>query len=729
MPASTARLLPARLIRLAARATRPAGWSALRAYGAASPRGEVRGYAYFALGYREFAAGQYSQAETDLAQAVAGGFPLRDIAVYYLARANYQDGQPSRVVSLLQSFSRQYPESTVLSQAVGLLAWAYLQSGQAGQAVRALTSYPQTFQRPDMALQLALAYEASGYSAAAARLYQDIYFAFPTAPEAKTAGEALQVLKVKLGPQYPHITDRIASSCAERLFDAGRYQGALDEYLRLLKNRPRSPMVWQWILGKARCLLRLGREPEAIRVLNSVAPLSPPLNAERLGMLVEATMDTGDEAGMNRALDQLRIHESRSRWYAEALFSAASYYMRKGRARLAVALYRTLAESFPKLPQGEEALWRAAWLTYLQGKPTDARAAFLNYIRQYPYSLQTAGALYFLGRLAEEQGDSPFARGLYKLVRRKYGHSYYALQSAARLQRLSRVRSAAARTGAIPPSFNIQALASLIPPPRRLPLDPCLHPSSDEMVRPYLELASLSLRKLAAGELNALSHDHPAQPDLIFALSRIEVERGRPDRAIYLMGKLVGRYQDAPFPDFPRRVWALLYPRSYWPLVDREARLYGLDPYLAMAVIREESGFYSGAISTAGAIGLMQILDQPRTFRARALGARLKNPWYNVRAGCAYLRELIKRYHGNVAAALAAYNAGPTRVDGWLSAYSFRTPQEFIETIPFPGTRIYVQAILRDQILYRRLLMRTAKYKACRVRQARLRVFRRRVSH
>ena len=711
--APDARALPARLIRLASQATHPAGWSALRAYAGRRPRGVVRGYAYFALGYRECKAGLYPQAERDLARAAADEFPLRDLAVYYLAQTDYRDGQTARVVGLLHSFAREFPGSTALTKAIGLLAWAYLQSGQAAKAVRTLTSYPRTFQRSDLSLQLALAYEASGAPLAAARLDQDIYYAFPTTPEANVAAEGLRRLKATLRAQYPRVSDRIVTARAQKLFAAGRFDAALKEYARLLRVRPRSPERWEWILGKALCLLRLNQEPAAIQVLRSGVPLSPALNAERERLLVEAYMDTSDEKAMNRALDQLRIHHPDSPWYAQGLYSAASDYLERGNVNLAAALYRNVAGAFPNLPLGEDAAWRAAWLAYFKGASADARAALLDYIERYPSSLRTAGALYFLGRLAEDLGDPREARELYQLLRRRYGHGYYALRAADRLGRLAKVKRMARNPRGHHQALDIRKLTGLIPPPRSLPFNPCVHPSSEVWLRPYLALASLSLRKLASECLRGLLRDRSSQPDLIFALSRIEAERGRPDRGIYLTRKLIGRYQDASFRTLPRSLWALLYPRSFWALVDREARQEGLDPYLIMALIREESGFYPKAVSPAHALGLMQILDRSRAPAARALAARLGSPWYNVRAGCAYLRGLMKRYHGNLAVALAAYNAGPTRVDDWLRVYSFRGREDFIEMIPFPGTRIYVRAVLRDQILYRRMLAGRVSYMAC----------------
>jgi soluble lytic murein transglycosylase len=71
--------------------------------------------------------------------------------------------------------------------------------------------------------------------------------------------------------------------------------------------------------------------------------------------------------------------------------------------------------------------------------------------------------------------------------------------------------------------------------------------------------------------------------------------------------------------------------------------------------------------------------------------------------GTFYFRDMLDRLGGNVEAALAAYNAGKSRVDQWLSWGDFREPAEFIETIPFSETRGYVQSVLRNAEMYRRI--------------------------
>ena len=139
------------------------------------------------------------------------------------------------------------------------------------------------------------------------------------------------------------------------------------------------------------------------------------------------------------------------------------------------------------------------------------------------------------------------------------------------------------------------------------------------------------------------------------------------------------------------------------------------EPALVLAVIRQESAFYTGAVSGAGASGQMQIMPATARRVARQIKVRysrkklLSDPEYNLRLGRAYLADLTEQYDGSYILALAAYNAGPARASRWMKAFGDpRTPGvdpvDWIESIPFNETRNYVQRILESLVVYRKSL-------------------------
>jgi peptidoglycan lytic transglycosylase len=141
------------------------------------------------------------------------------------------------------------------------------------------------------------------------------------------------------------------------------------------------------------------------------------------------------------------------------------------------------------------------------------------------------------------------------------------------------------------------------------------------------------------------------------------------------------------------------YPLRYESIIRSHARSYDLDPTLLAAVVYTESRFNPSARSSAGAVGLMQLLpDTAKGIAVRTGGdgfvlSDLLDPEINVRYGSWYLRSLLRKYGGDVSTALAAYHAGQGNVDRWRA--------EGVG-IQFPETRHYVAGVLAAQKRYAR---------------------------
>jgi soluble lytic murein transglycosylase len=151
--------------------------------------------------------------------------------------------------------------------------------------------------------------------------------------------------------------------------------------------------------------------------------------------------------------------------------------------------------------------------------------------------------------------------------------------------------------------------------------------------------------------------------------------------------------------------YSLLYPRPYDADVSTAVASSGLPTELVYGVLRQESLYRPDAISSAGAVGLLQML--PETARRTARRAQhpvprpsdLLNPAINVRLGAAHLKELIDQFGGQVPLALAGYNAGPGAALRWLPEQPMDT-DVWIENIPFNETRTYVQRILWHTVVF-----------------------------
>jgi len=148
-------------------------------------------------------------------------------------------------------------------------------------------------------------------------------------------------------------------------------------------------------------------------------------------------------------------------------------------------------------------------------------------------------------------------------------------------------------------------------------------------------------------------------------------------------------------------VTEIQYPLRHDDIIRQQAKDKNLDPALIAAVIYAESGFVAGRTSSAGAEGLMQITPETAADIARHSGgtaftlADLATPQINIAYGSYLLRDLLNRYGGDTAAALAAYNAGPGNVDAWGGSGLS------VGDIPFAETRAYVEKVLTAKAEYR----------------------------
>ena len=157
----------------------------------------------------------------------------------------------------------------------------------------------------------------------------------------------------------------------------------------------------------------------------------------------------------------------------------------------------------------------------------------------------------------------------------------------------------------------------------------------------------------------------------------------------------------------PSWVTKTAYPLEHTDAIRDGARRYDLDPTLVAGVIYAESRFDEHALSSQGAVGLMQILPETAAQIADESGgvtftaADLEDPRVNIRYGSYYLRHALDAYDGDVRAAVASYNAGMGAVSEWRATAAAEGHALRIRDIPYPETRAYVKKVLEARRVYR----------------------------
>ena len=177
------------------------------------------------------------------------------------------------------------------------------------------------------------------------------------------------------------------------------------------------------------------------------------------------------------------------------------------------------------------------------------------------------------------------------------------------------------------------------------------------------------------------------------------------DGGLPIQGVVMGRAIHTRNGEWDLRLLRIVHPFPWRDAIVREARSRGLDPFFVAGLIRQESLFHPTIRSSAGAVGLMQLMPGTGREVAQAEGLRfspaiLEDPEMNIRLGTAFLASMVRRFDGRAEDALAAYNAGPTRARQWRERPEYRNVDVFREHIPFRETRHYVKVVHQYTRIY-----------------------------
>ena len=662
-----------------------AAFTGVSAY-ARSHQGEASSAAYLAIGHAYLLDNRFTEAATNLRQARAAGDALADYADFLGAKANHDGGNNAAAEELLKGFAERNPDSNFVVQVPELEAQVLLGMNDFAEARKVLTDNPESANRAGYQLALAEVDQAQGQADEAGRIYKHVLLTWPLSFEATTARTRLTALGLESS-----LTATELRSLGDAYYNAGHYQEASEQYHALARKSAGDIAQRNgFAVAAAACDLKLKKLTR--EQAETLAPTNDENGARRLYLLMELARDRDDLTAQTTYVETMRANFPHSPWLAEALFSSGNMYMLRKDYPRAVTYYSDLAERFPQNTNAAAAHWRAGWWSYRQGLYSQAARIFEEQIREYPKAKETVSALYWRARLYEQQDHEPsMAAAHYRKLISVYSHYFYAQMARERLVALG---------DAAP--VTVPHLDEYVP--AVIPKLDATFPAGD----PHLVKAHLLVN---AGLSEYVPQEIAAAPDSAswsgIAEAQIYASYGETFRAMRVLKRALPYAASAPIKSVPLAYWRILFPEDHWETIKAESAKNGLDPYLVASLIRQESEFNPSAISHANAYGLMQLLPSvgKQLAREEGLGSietrQLLDPVLNIRLGTRYLRQTLDKFGRVPEYALAAYNAGDNRVADWQAGGPYNGVDEFVESIPFTETRDYVQAILRNQDIYR----------------------------
>lgn len=331
-------------------------------------------------------------------------------------------------------------------------------------------------------------------------------------------------------------------------------------------------------------------------------------------------------------------------------------------------------------PAWENLYLRHGLMALLEGNNERAER-FLLQSMEGPTKVENYRALYWLGWMAHEKGVPEGENRYWQVLNAEYPLSYYSIKSLT--------------------AWGKDPL-ELVPEraPYRFERVSQTRPELNQRIQWLEALMRMNERQHAKRWLEWMSGDvKDAEVDVAHYVSAIALKNGYYRQNIVFLIKYYRVHPDR----VDRSGLRSLYPRPYFDDVHEEAK-DKIHTNLVMSLIRQESAFDPQAVSSARAKGLMQII--PKTARRLLRGGdrMLFDEKTNTQMGVKYLARLGDRFAGEVELALAAYNAGPSRVTEWLQRFPNRkNPLLWNDLIPYMETRDYVTSILRNNYWYERL--------------------------
>jgi len=646
----------------------------------------------FLDGYRAYQNHDNARA-IDRLKFAADNFPaLGDYALFYLALAQQGQGDLNASADTLDRLVRSYPDSVMIDRGEMILADILLKLGRNAEASAVASrliartpeaSIEQRARIAEASALIALGNPKSAY--ADAMELRDKYPRSDADAEARTIVHSLLASNPELADTASLAYHRDESELLLREGDLSAAQAQASAGLAMATEQSVLAQL-VWVTARA-----LKAEPDRARraILDylRIAPRGPDAPAALEALALIYWHD--EQYDLARAtLNRLVANFPASERAPGAMLRIGRIFEEQHRLDSARAQYRRLAARYPGVDSAEDARFRIPWTLYLARNYRIAAAGFKLAGAHAKDAANLDMCEYWRARALENAGDSTDARAIFAQLADSTDTNYYP-ELASR--RVAGARPDLPAASAPDPEYGAAPAVTGV--------------AKYHMAR-LQTLRAMGLKELEPGELKALEEHSGGSVEMrrfvLAGFARADAWYDAIVAATHMEKN--GQMSHA----VAERV---RYPRAYWDLFASASTRLALDPYLVLALARQESLFNPNATSSSNARGLMQLIPSTAKKMASEHGMdseaiRLYDPSVNVELGTAYLKNLLEMFGGNAFRAVAAYNAGEHAVSKWVAEFS-GADDEWVENIEYKETREYVKKVIGGRREYLLLYQRS----------------------
>ena len=622
---------------------------------------------------------------------------LRDLhrARYLLATELIRQKQGKQALTYLRELEKHYP--LLRPQILFKIAQAQHQNKQeAGQTLRELIkTYPD---HPLTANALSLLKERAGYEAelmekfpyhpitqkiARQRLRQNADFETLMLLAKYSRGANLNSIRDRLVLEYPaQLTPESWEIIADGYWRSEEHRKAADAYT-LASPTPRN------LYRAARGFHRNGNLDAARRAYQRL--LTEYHDAQEAGqaLIYLASISSGDEAIVYLEKAIAKFPQAAP----QAYLAKAIVHERFDKNRAANDSRQKLLQQYGNSAAATEYRWQTARQLADNGQIAEAVEWMQPIVKSDREFDLAAKALYWTGKWATEIDNKNAAKAAFSRVIELYPQSYWAWRSAVKLGwdvgDFGQLRSQF-------PTLNLTKAYSPLP-----------------TGSPALQELYLLGQYRDAWLLLQSQIEQPQQPTVNeqFTEGVLQLELGYYSEGMQQIWELSQRETPQELKQWQalrqtQTYWRSLFPFPYQDKILQYSQQEQINPLLVISVMRKESTFDPKINSAVGAVGLMQIVPPTARWVAEQIDLEdysLIDPKDNIQIGSWYLSHNHNRYDDNSLLAVASYNAGTANVNAWMTQYDLNNRDRFVEQIPFPETKDYVEGVFGNYWNYLRL--------------------------
>ncbi len=658
---------------------------------------------HFLSGISAYQSGRLEEAISGLEEAIKDVTGWEEYALFYLIQAKRDAGYIAETLGLCKAFQSRFEDSLLLDRVLVVEAEGYQASSAYWLACRTYEDLLKKRDRAEIRFGYARVLESMARFAEAHDNYQLIRKKRPRSSAARQAKKRAR----EIAREQPELKAKGATVAglkaeADLCLQERDPDSALAIYRKLLRCRLSRTARRQALGGQLQASVMSGKMSLARDALRSLSKRYPGSREEIRGLVAVGKVYWRKDYN-RKALPYLsRLVEqfTDTKEAMQASYILGRIHVEEGSLNRAIKQFRKTRFLYPGTYWETEAAWWEAWCHYLKG---DYGSCAKHLEECYSLGLWSPGllprALYWHSRCLEKGGEQDRSRHLYRKTQTGHPSSYYGLLAAKRLSGedllMDSATAEAVVVGEEGDSQEQGILKKLGDPVLPLLLEADL--SREAVIR---------LDWLRKGDRDeALSLEDWVEAYALAGSYQKAMQMAKEDRLFDRIIPVEDSRQDAE----NLRLLRVLYPLRYWELILETSEKNQLDPFLVAGLIRQESLFMPDAVSPAGAIGLMQIMPTTGERVADRIGMKgfetewLQDPEVNIRIGTAYLAGLVRRHGQDWPKILATYNAGPRAVAKWAASMPEAEMDEFVESILYRETRIYVKKVLSNRELYQKL--------------------------